>query len=385
MHNEMTSRLARKMAAGLLFVGLVGLAACSPDDGGGQAKPSTTPTNVTLTSAQRSNIRLYTVGVSAYRKAVDTAGEVDFDNDQATSVIAPFSGPVARLLVSPGERVRKEQPLATVASPDFAAAVSAYRKAIAAADTARKLADMDKDLLAHKGVSEREAQQAESDAVSAEADRSAALQALVALSIDGKSIAAIRAGRPIGRIEGVIRAPVAGTVVEKLITPGELLQAGTTPCFTVADLSRVWVLAQVFGSDVSSVHVGDPVKITTGFAALEGRVDNIAAEVDPNTRSVNVRVVVDNPAGILKKQMYVRAEIEAHGESRGVVAPVSAVLRDDENLPFVYVAQPDGGFARAHVTLGNRAGDNYAITEGLRPGQQIVADGAIFLQFMQEQ
>jgi cobalt-zinc-cadmium efflux system membrane fusion protein len=376
---------ARAMAAGLLLVVLAGVAACSPDEGGGQTKSSAAPTNVTLTEAQRRNIRLYTVALSNYHNAIDTAGMVDFDNDQATSVLAPFSGPVARLLVSPGEMVKKDQPLATVASPDFAAAVSAYRKAIATADTARRLADMDKDLLAHKGVSAREADQAESDAVNAEADRSAALQALVALNIDAKSMAEIREGRPISRIEGVIRAPIAGTVVEKLITPGELLQAGTTPCFTIADLSRVWVLAQVFGSDLASVHVGDPVTVSTGYVALEGHVDNIAAEVDPNTRSVNVRVVVNNPAGLLKRQMYVRARIAARNESRSLLAPVSAVLRDDENLPFVYVAQSDGSFARRHVSLGNRAGDDYAIGAGLRPGERIVADGAIFLQFMQEQ
>jgi cobalt-zinc-cadmium efflux system membrane fusion protein len=383
MTNRKSSTLARRALGGLILLGIACIGACSPDTG--DQEKSTTPTNVTLTAAQRSNIQLYTVTVAGYRKAIDTAGLVDFDNDQATSVLAPFSGPVARLLVSPGEKVRKDQPLATVASPDFAAAVSAYRKAIATADTARRLADMDKDLLAHKGVSQREADQAQSDAVNAEADRSAALQALVALNIDAKSMADIRAGRPISRIEGVIRAPIAGTVVEKLITPGQLLQAGTTPCFTVADLARVWVQAQVFGGDVASVAVGDPVTVATGFTSLAGRVDNIAAEVDPNTRSVNVRVVVDNSAGLLKKQMYVRAQIGARTESRNLLIPVSAVLRDDENLPFVYVAQSDDSFARRHVTLGNRAGDDYAIGEGLKPGERIVADGAIFLQFMQEQ
>jgi cobalt-zinc-cadmium efflux system membrane fusion protein len=367
------------------LAGIACVAACSPDNGSGLTKSSTAPSNVTLTEAQRKNVRLYTVALSGYRKTIDTAGVVDFDNDQATGVLAPFSGPVARLFVSPGEVVRKGQPLATVASPDFAAAVSAYRKAIASADTAGRLAAMDKDLLAHKGVSEREANQAQSDAVNAEADRAAARQALVALTIDPQTIARIQEGRPISQIEGVIRAPIAGTVVEKLITPGQLLEAGTTPCFTVADLSRVWVLAQVFGADLTSVRVGDPARVTTGFASLSGRVDNIAAQVDPNTRSVAVRVVVENPRDALKKQMYVRVSIGAREQSRGLLAPVSAILRDDENLPFVYVVQPGGSFARRHVSLSDRAGDDYAISAGLRPGERIVADGAIFVQFMQEQ
>src|SRR5450756_2252432 len=115
---------------------------------------------------------------------------------------------------------------------------------------------MDKDLVQHNGVSEREAQQAQTDAANAEADRDAALQALVSLNVDPAAIKALQQGRPVSRIEGVIRAPVAGTVAEKLITPGQLLQAGTTACFTVADLSRVWVMAQISDSDLASVRVG---------------------------------------------------------------------------------------------------------------------------------
>ena len=312
---------------------------------------------------------------------------MDFDNDQATSVLAPFSGPVSRLLVSPGDQVKKGDPLAVVDSPDFATAISTYRKAIATAQTARRLADLDKDLLEHQGIPRREAEQAETDATNAESDRDAALQALVSLNVDPQAIKDIQEGRPISRIEGIIRSPIAGTVVERLITPGQLLQAGTTPCFTVADLSRVWVMAQIFGSDLASVSLGDPAEIVTGIASnnFSGKVDNISALVNPDTRSVVVRVVVENPGGFLKKQMYVRVLIQARQESTGLLVPVSAILRDDENLPFVYVAQPDGSFARQQVTLGYRAGDQYDISDGLKAGDEIVVDGAIFVQFMQNQ
>ena len=110
-----------------------------------------------------------------------------------------------------------------------------------------------------------------------------------------------------------------------------------------------------------------------------------SALVDPDTRSVAVRVVVDNPGEILKKQMYVRVRIKASHESDGLLVPVSAILRDDENLPFVYQLQADGSFARQHVTLGARADGQYDISEGLKSGDQIVIDGALFLQFMQNQ
>ena len=301
--------------------------------------------------------------------------------------MAPISGPVSRLLVSLGDRVKKGDPLAAVASPDFAAAISAYQKALATAKTNRHLADLDKDLLQHNGVPQREAAQAETDAANAEADRDAALQALASLNVPAEAIQEIQQGRPVSRPEAMIRSPIAGTVVERLITPGELLEAGTTPCFTVANLSRVWVMAQVFGSDLASVNLGDSATVETGIDSktFSGRVDNIAALVDPDTRSVAVRIVADNPGDFLKKQMYVRVLIQAREESTGLLVPVSSILRDDENLPFVYLVQPDGSFSRQHVTLGGRTGDQYDIADGLKAGDQMVVDGGIFVQFMQNQ
>ena len=374
-------------AVALVLAMTVLMAGCSSPSASDPPPASTTASNVTLTAAQLQHIHLYTVSASEYRKTVQTTGTVDFDNDQATSVLAPFSGPVARLLVASGDTVRKGQPLAVVDSPDFAAAVSAYSKALVTARNARRLAAMDQDLVKHDGVAQREAAQAQTDAATAEADRDAALQALQALNVDPATIRGIRQGRPLGRIEGIIRAPIAGTVVEKLITPGQLLQAGSTPCFTVANLSRVWVMAQIAGDDLADVHTGDPAEIVTGIGAKDfsGSVDNISALVNPDTRAVLARVVVDNPGDFLKKQMYVGVQIHSRKPSRGLLIPVSAVLRDDENLPFVYVAQRDGSFARQHVSLGHRIGDRYVIPRGLTAGARIVVDGGIFVQFMQNQ
>ena len=283
--------------------------------------------------------------------------------------------------------MKKGQALAIVDSPDFAQAISTYRKTLVTARHARRQADMDKDLVQHDGIAQREEQQAQADAANAEADLDSALQALVSLDVDPQVIKAIQAGRPVSRIDGTIRAPIAGTVVEKLITPGQLLQAGTTPCFTVADLSRVWVMAQVSGSELASVSVGDPADVVTGLGSnkLSGTVANIAALVNPDTRAVVARIVVGNPDGLLKKRMYVNVRIQSRQQSTGLMVPVSAILRDDENLPFVYAAQQDGSFARRQVTLGYRSGDRYDISEGLKAGDQVVVDGGIFVQFMQSQ
>ena len=345
-----------------------------------------TPHNPTLTAAQRQHITLDTVALAPFHKAVEATGVVDFDNDQATSVLAPFSGPVTQLLVSAGQHVAKGQPLARVDSPDFAAAVGAYGKALVVARNARRLADADRDLSEHEGLPRRELEQAQADAASADADRDAALQALLALGADAPTIKAIQAGQPLSRIQAVIRAPVAGTVAEKLITPGQLLQAGSTACFTVADLSRMWVMAQVAPSEAGGVAVGDHVTIDAGgTGALQGRVDNIGAVVDPDTRAVPVRVLVENASGRLKKQMYVRVRIQSARTERGLLVPVSAVLRDEQNLPFVYVARPDGSFARRGVALGDRAGDLYQVSGGLHAGDRVVAQGGLFVQFMQNQ
>jgi membrane fusion protein, heavy metal efflux system len=376
-----------KALAAILTAAAAALAACSREAANEPAASSVTAGNVNLTAAQRKNIRVYTVAEVKYRRTIDATGVVDFDNDQATSVLAPFSGPVSRLLVSPGDQVKKGDPLAVVDSPDFAAAVSAYQKALATAKTNRRLADLDKDLVEHNGVAQREAAQAETDAVNAEADRDSALQALVSLNVPAQTLKNIQEGRTGSRPEGMIRSPVTGTVVEKLITPGQLLEAGTTPCFTVANLSRVWVMAQIFGPDLAQISLGDPAEVIAdiGPGRFPGRVDNIAALVNPDTRSVGVRVVADNPGQLLRKQMYVRVLIQARQESSGLLIPVSAILRDDENLPFVYLVQSDGSFARQLVTLGHRTADQYDIASGLKGGDQIVVDGGIFVQFMQNQ
>jgi len=361
------------------------LALCLAGCGKSENAPANTGSNIKLTAEQRRNITLTTVASGRFHRNVDTTGIVDFDNNQATAMLAPFSGTVSLILVEPGQSVRKGDALAKVVSPDYASAVSTYRKALVTAQNARKLADLDKDLLAHQGVSAKEAQQAETDAASAEADRAAGLQALQSLGVDAGVIRDTREGKDTAAIEGVIRSPISGTVVEKLIQPGQLLQASTTPVFTIANLSKVWVMAHIFDTDLGTVHLGDTAQVTGAGKMLNGRVDNIAAEVDPNTRSIAVRVVVDNPGDFLKRQMYVQVRIDDRQEAQGLLLPVSAILHDDENLPYVYVEQGDGSFARAHVNAGYRSGASVSILSGLRPGQRVVTDGALFLQFMQQQ
>ena len=205
------------------------------------------------------------------------------------------------------------------------------------------------------------------------------MAALQALSSLGAS--------PASGLTGIIRAPVSGVIADKTVTPGQLLQAGSSTAFTVANLTQVWVMAQIAPTDLSSVGFHDAATINpgNGTGPFHGTVENIGASVDPNTRAVVARIVAPNPGDLLKKQMYVDVSIESGRVSTGLLVPVSAVLRDDENLPFVYLALPDGSFARRHVTLGYRDSQNYDVTSGLASGDRIVSNGALFLQFMQSQ
>jgi cobalt-zinc-cadmium efflux system membrane fusion protein len=358
------------LAASLLLVG--GCTSSSDDDNGA----TNVVANVKLTKAQRAHIQLYTVVPVGYRDRISAPGTVDYDNNQATSVVSPFTGPVTRIFVALGQPVARGQALAAVASADVANAVAAYRKAVVAAANARRVAAADRDLAAHNGISEREAAQAQTDAASAEADRVAAIQALASMGAS-----------PGSGLSGIIHAPVSGIVVDKQVTPGQLLQAGSSAAFTVANLSQVWVMAQIAPSDLAHVSLGDAATIDpgNGTGPFHGTVQNISASVDPDTRAVVARIVAPNPGDLLKKQMYVDVSIESGRVVTGLLVPVSAVLRDDQNLPFVYLAMRDGSFARRHVALGYRDSQNYDVTSGLQAGDRVVTDGALFLQFMQSQ
>jgi len=173
------------------------------------------PAEITLPAAQRQKIRLEQVALAPFRRTIETTGTVAFDQNRTTQVLAPISGPVARLLVELGARVARGQALATVASPDFAADVSALRKAEALAKNARRLATLDEQLWKNDAIARRDMEQAETDAVGAEADRDSALQQLRALGVDAKTIKDIQENRPISGSEGAaaIRSPVSGTVV----------------------------------------------------------------------------------------------------------------------------------------------------------------------------
>jgi membrane fusion protein, heavy metal efflux system len=389
MRNDVLIKCGR-YALRSLVVGATAITACARTD----AKPpdadsaaSASGAGFTIPAAQRARLHVIPVVLSVFRPVVATTGTVAFNGDHSTQVLAPVSGPVSRILVPLGAQVARGSALATVSSPDFAAAVAAFRKAESSYRQLSRVAALDEELFKTDAIAHRDVEQAQTDAAAAAADRDASLQQLHALGVDAATIAAIQAGKSVGPVEAVIRAPISGTVVEKLINPGQLLQAGTTLTFTVADVSSMWVTANVFESDLAAVRKGANATISTdaGKYPIPGVVDNVADLVDPNTKATAVRIVAPNPSGILKRDMFVRVAIQAAAQQSGFLVPTSAVLRNDENLPFVFVALPAGGFNRRQITLGPRVGDGYQVLTGLTAGDKVVTEGALFLQFAESQ
>ena len=358
-------------------------AAAAPGGDTSAARPVVVP------SEQLERLHVETVAQTNFRPTIQVTGTAQFNADVSTQVIPPISGPVMRILEDVGAQVHRGQALALVSSPDFATTIADFRKAHAAYVQSKRVADQDEQLWKNDAIAKRDLDQAETDAAAAAADRDAALQQLRALGVDEASIAALRDGKDIPELQGAIRAPIDGTVVERLINPGQLLQAGSTPAFTVADLATMWVQANVFESDLASVQNGDRAEVTTPASAnpFVGKVTYISALVDPATKATAVRVLVPNTRRLLKKDMYVQVAIHGSRERNGLLVPVTSVLRDDDNLPFVYVQTGNGTntFGRRQITIGSRVGDRYEVTAGLKAGERIISEGALFVQFAQTQ
>ncbi|HUI54834.1 MAG TPA: efflux RND transporter periplasmic adaptor subunit [Bryobacteraceae bacterium] len=341
------------------------------------------PALFTVPPEQMTHLRIVPVEGRTWQIAVRTTGTVDWDADHTTQAITQVNGPISRILVDYGAKVNAGDPLLYVASPDVANAISAYRKARNRETLTRRIEDRMKDLLAHGAAAAKDVEGAEADYNDAMTDVQNSLQALRIFGITRQEIdQAEQQGATIST-ELAVRAPIAGTIVQKLVSPGMLIQAGTTVCFMLSDVSTVWVQGHIFDRDLPLVRVGDPVEETNPAAGrtFHGTVAYVGAYVDPATRTTPVRIVTQNPEGLLKKDMFVEAVIGTSTQSNILAVPVAAVLRDDKNEPIVYVQAEPGKFAQRSVTIGMQQDGMVAITSGLQRGENVLADGSVFIQF----
>jgi cobalt-zinc-cadmium efflux system membrane fusion protein len=314
-------------------------------------------------------------------RALRLTGAVAYNAFKTTPVFSAVGGPVQEILAEPGQNVRAGQTLLTVTSPDYSAARSAYLKAVSTFQLADKNYERSKDLYEHKAIAERDLQQAESDRAQAQADQQSAEDGLRALGIHDPELLVKEPPKTTGQIP--VPAPVAGQIVERLVGPGQLLQAGSTQCFTISDMSTVWVLVNVYQNDLAFVRIGDNVDITTDAYPdkFRGRISYIADALDPNTRTLQARIVTENPGYKLKKDMYVTATVHAGALANALTVPDASVLRDTENQPFVYVQVASNQFARRLVKVGDSQDGRTLVQDGLKEGEHLVGDGSLFLQF----
>jgi len=333
----------------------------------------------TIPQDQMAHVQVVPVEKTKLARVLRMTGTVTYNLFKTTPVFTAVSGPVHEILVTPGENVKAGQPMLTVNSPDYSMLRSAYIKARDAFQLAEKNYNRSKDLYDHHAIAERDMEQAESDRAQAQADLESSEAGLRVLGVpDPEALAKGPAS-----FQVPLLAPVGGLVTDRLVGPGQLLAAGTTQCFTISDMSTVWVLLNVYQSDLGAVRVGDSVDIATDSypEVFHGRVSYVAAAVDPATRTLQARIVTDNPGGKLKNNMYVTATVRAGVIDGALVVPDAAVLRDTENQPFVYVQTDSNKFARQLVTLGESLGGHTQITAGLKGGDHVVGDGSLFLQF----
>lgn len=368
------------MASAAIIAILIGTMGCEgPANSTSAAKNPNDPELFQIPQEQMSHVQVLKVQPTTLSRTLRLTGAVAYNGFRTTPVITQVSGPVSRVVVVPGQRVQQGEPMLYVSSPDYSQLRTNYLKAKDAQALAQKAYDRAKDLYQHKAISEQSLEQAQSAEVQASGDLAAAQAALKVLGITDPDLLVKSPPSP----EVPVRAPIGGMVVEQDVAAGQLLQTSATQCFMISDIRNVWVLVNVYQKDLPYVRVGDAVSIQTDSYpdVFHGRIAYVAASLDPNTRTLQARIDTSNPSEKLKKDMFVVATVNAGTIRNAIALPDAAVLRDSENQPFVYAEVSQNQFGRRPVTLGESLNGQTEVTSGLKPGDSVIGNGSLFLQF----
>jgi cobalt-zinc-cadmium efflux system membrane fusion protein len=348
-----------------------------------------------LTPAEWASLTIQPVTERAFREEHVTEGKVAIDEDRSTPVFSPYAGRITKLLARPGDSVAQGQPLFVIeaadnvqAQNDFIAAMSASNKARSAHDLALLQDRRAKDLFEGKAVPLKDYQQSQATLIQAQNDLRSTQTALEAarnkLRILGLTDDAISAFQEKGRInpETTIFSPIKGTVVQRKIGPGQYVNSGASdPVFVIGDLSTVWLTAFVRETETSAVAVGQ--ELTFSVLALPGRVltgriDYVAAAIDPATRRLLVRATVDNTTGQLKPEMFATVTIYTPGDAPSVGVPKTALIYEGDQVR-VWVAHDDKSIELRQIKTGLTNGELVEVHGNLKPGEQIVTKGSLFI------
>ncbi len=388
------------LLSGLLGWGALGLsgavalagataAGCHKSQASEAHPPQPAPGEVWLTSDQmkEAKIEIAAVGLQNVDDTILTSGRVTFDDLRVSHIFSPVSGRVAHIDAQLGQRVKKGQPLATIESPDIGLASADLGKAEADLIAAEHDFNRQKELYASHATSQKEYEQSEDNFRKAKAELDRAKQKAYLFRTGGGAVNAVSQGY-------TLLSGIDGEVISRTLSPGMEIQGqyggGTAvELFTIGELDRVWVLADVFEMDLARVTVGSKsiVKVVAYPGRIfEGRVDWVSGMLDPVSRTAKVRCTFENPEKLLKPEMYATIQISVD-EKKALAVPRSSVLRlGDSTVVFVQDGQtPDGRikFERLPVTVDEGEGSPWLpVSHGLDAGTKIVTNGAILLSGM---
>ena len=403
--------IAVAVAAGGLVVGLV---SGSQPSSAGFATPRaervteaayTTPVFST-TAEQWAAFSLAEVATSSFEAAKRTDGQIAIDDDLSTPVFSPYTGRVTRVIAKPGDVVKAGQPLFAIQASEF---VQAQNDLVAAAATLRNtraqlhMAQTSEarthGLYGAQAGSLKDWQQSQLDLATAQGNMDAASIALAAvrgrLHILGKTdadIAALEehAGTVTASPEVEVLAPIAGTVIQRQVGVGQYIVSASSgasngpsnPVYTIGDLSKVWLVANVREVDTGLIHVGGAVSVRVPAfpdRVFNARISYVAASIDPATRSLSVRAEIDNSDNALKPAMFGSFTLVTGDATVAPAVPVRGVVRESGQA-YVWVANPaDKTLEMRQVHAGRVANGLAEITEGLRAGERVVTSGSVFI------
>lgn len=398
MHNDLHCRLSglgapdlprsqprppsRSLSLVLPLCVAVLLAACGKESAPQAAVPTksakaTDPSLVSPPASLVERLQVKAIERRPVSEPLSVVGRIEFDGQTVARIGSTVTGRVTELSGTVGESVSAGQVLAQLHSTELGNAQLAYLKANSERELAAKAVERARLLLAADVIGTAELQRRETEWSIASVEQRAAADQLRVMGMSPKAIARTIETGAITSSSSVV-STVNGVIVDRKVTRGQVVQPADE-MFTVADLSRVWVVAKVPESQITQVQVGQPVtiEVTSSPQPLRGRITWMADTVSPETRTVTVRTEVDNPKRLLRPAMLANVNIVPLPVDR-LVVPAAAVVREN-NLDHVFVRLPDGRFRMTRVVLSEEAGDWRVVQSGLVGGEPVVVDGAFHL------
>jgi cobalt-zinc-cadmium efflux system membrane fusion protein len=347
----------------------------------GAAAP-TEPDTVVLTDTQLASVKVEAAIEREFPDEKQAVGSIDFDEDMTVPVFTPYQGRIVGLFAKVGDDVKKGQTLFTIDSPDLLQAESALIAAAGVLQLTTRNLERLRGLIETHAVSQKDLDQATSDQQTAEGALRAARDAVRLFGKTDAEIDRIIAGR-IADATLVVPSPISGRITARNAAPGLYVQPGNAPApYAVADISTMWMVANVSEADSPAFHVGQEVRVSVlAFPdrVFEGKITTIGASVDAATRRVLVRSEISDPQHLLRSGMFANFIIRIGEPARSPAVPHDGVVREGDGSMTVWVTADRKRFVKRTVTIGRRHDGYDQILTGLKPGELVATEGALFL------